>query len=167
MAQSEQKIPSVEVLQGPIPSVPLRGYVVEEDSERLWIQDREGTWAVKRSDIVATQEWKGSDPRFRGKPTCVFVRDGADILEVRPYRVKLARLPITLDRTGDQPDPAGETMMRKMEQRMFRHLGFLNEIDPGPLVPPVIIGTTVCCYGDPSGFGLICEGDDCGPIDAF
>ena len=113
---------------------------------------------------MATQEWKGSDARFRGKPTCVFIRDGAEIFEVKPYRVKLARLPLTLSATADHPAPAGETMMRKMEQRAFRHLGFLNEVDPGPLV---LIGTTVCCYGDPSGFGLICEGDDCGPIDAL
>jgi hypothetical protein len=163
MAHIEKLIPS-EALQGPIPSVPLRGYIVEEDDERLWIQDREGTWAVKRADVVATQEWKGSDARFRGKPTCVFIRDGAEIFEVKPYRVKLARLPLTLSATADHPAPAGETMMRKMEQRAFRHLGFLNEVDPGPLV---LIGTTVCCYGDPGGFGLICEGDDCGPIDAL
>lgn len=167
MAATKNQIPSAEALKGPVPSVPLRGYVVEEDNERLWIQDREGTWAVKRADIVKTQDWKGSDSRFNGKPTCVFIRDGADILEVRPYRVKLARLPITLGATADQPAPEGEAMMRKMEQRMFRHLGFLNETGAGPLFPPVVIGTTVCCYGDPSGFGLVCEGDDCGPIEAL
>ncbi len=164
MASSRKQIPSADTLKGPVPSVPLRGYVVEEDRERLWIQDREGTWAVKRADIVATQAWDAPNPRYGGKPTCVFIRDGADIFEMRPYRVKLARLPITLGTGGDQPAVGGETMMRKMEQRAFRHLGFLNEIDAGPLFPP-IIGTTVCCYGDPSGFGLICEGDDCGPIE--
>lgn len=161
MAQTRQELPKTDALRGPLASVPLRGYVVEEDTERLWIQDREGTWAVKRADIVATQEWKGSDPRFRGKPTCVFIRDGADIFEVKPYRVKLARLPITLGASGEQPAVEGDAAMRRLEARMYRHLGFMNEVDPGPLV---LIGTTVCCYGDPSGYGLICEGDDCGPI---
>lgn len=166
MAATKKQLPKTDALQGPVASVPLRGYVVEQDNERIWIQDREGTWAVNKADVVATQEWDGSDPRFRGKPTCVFIRDGADILEIRPYRVKIARLPITLGTGGDKPTVEGEESMRMLESRAFRHLGFLNDIDPGPLLPPVI-GTTVCCYGDPSGFGLICEGDDCGPIEAF
>ena len=148
-------------LQGPVASVPLRGYVVEEDEGRLWIQDREGTWAVRREDIVVTQDWKGSDPRFRGKPTCVFIREGAEILEVRPYRVKLSRLPLTLNQPDAHPSEVGEQQMRSLEGRMARHLGFFNEVDPGPLV---LIGTTVCCYTNPHGLGLICEGDDCGPI---
>jgi len=162
MADNFKDLSLPSSLRGPVPSVPLRGYVVEEDDGRLWIQDREGTWAVRREDIVVTQDWKGSDPRFRGKPTCVFIREGAEIFEVKPYRVKLSRLPITINQADAKPAEAGEQMMRTLERGMARHLGFLNEVDPGPLV---LIGTTVCCYGDPSGFGLICEGDDCGPID--
>jgi hypothetical protein len=161
VAKTVRQLPNLEALRGPVPSVPLRGYIVEEDANRVWIQDREGTWAVNRSDIVATQEWKGNDPRFQGKPTCVFIRDGADIFEIKPYKVKMSSLPITLESQGKEPAHEGERMMRKLEQKYVRHLGFLNEVDPGPLV---LIGTTVCCYGDPSGFGLICEGDDCGPI---
>ena len=56
--------------------------------------------------------------------------------------------------------------MRKLEHGMYRHLGFMEERGIGPLFPP-IIGTTVCCYGNPHGMGIICEGDDCGPIDAL
>ena len=92
MSDTFKGAPFSSSLQGPVPSVPLRGFVIEEDDGRLWIQDREGTWVVRREDIVATQDWKGSDPRFRGKPTCVFIREGAEIFEVKPYRVKLSRL---------------------------------------------------------------------------
>lgn len=161
MAETFKGFSFPESLRGPVPSVPLRGYVVEEDDGRLWIQDREGTWAVRREDIVATQDWNGSDPRFRGRPTCVFIREGAEIFEVKPYRVKLSHLPPTLQQPDAQPSEEGERMMRSLERGMARHLGFLNEVDPGPLV---LIGTTVCCYTNPHGLGLICEGDDCGPI---
>ncbi len=161
MAAKKRQVPSTDVLNGPTASVPLRGYVVDQDKERLWIQDREGTWSVARADIVATQEWNGNDPRFHGKPTCVFVRDGAEILEIKTYRVQATGVPITLGAIGEQPTIRGEEAMRMLERRTFRHLGLFNDVDPGPLV---LIGTTVCCYGDPSGFGLICAGDDSGPV---
>src|SRR5512144_2670603 len=50
----------------PVSSIPVRGYITDEDDERFWLRDHEGTWIVRKADVVATGEYQGvSDPRIR------------------------------------------------------------------------------------------------------
>lgn len=76
----------------PPPSMPLKGYLVREDSDTLWIQDFQGTWMIKKSDVLGRGEWPGvSDTRFSGKAGVFFIKDGAEIQSVRAVTVKAKR----------------------------------------------------------------------------
>lgn len=108
----------------PTDSVPLRGYLVKTEGEALWIQDRQGVWIVGKSDIVAEGHWAGTDPRFGGKPICVYIRNGAEIREVRPTRIQIAARPITLNDPLIFPRIEGLEDFRKLERKWVRHLGF-------------------------------------------
>ena len=56
----------------PTYSPPLRGYLIKDDHDKIWVQDRQGTWIINKSDLVTSGAWDGVDPRFSGKPVCVF-----------------------------------------------------------------------------------------------
>jgi hypothetical protein len=109
---------------------------------------------------VKTVSWDGGTQFAEGEPVTVYVRDGADILEVRRYRIERRGRPVTV---GDPQQPrtvAGQELMNSLSSNLVRHLG----------VPPGAVGeiaamrrpdsTTICCYG--GDWGVICEDDDCG-----
>jgi hypothetical protein len=73
-------------------AIPLKGYLVKETAEQVWVQDNQGTWIVNAKDIVGRDEWAGMrDARFSGTPGIFHVKDGAEIKEIRTVTVKALR----------------------------------------------------------------------------
>ncbi len=73
-------------------AIPLKGYLLKEAAEQFWIQDYQGTWIVNAQDVVGRGDWEGvDDSRFSGTPGIFYVRDGAEISEVRTVKVKAVR----------------------------------------------------------------------------
>ena len=84
-------------LHEPVKAIPIRGYITQEDSDHTWLRDQGGAWLISKKDIVSKTEWEGvKDPRFSGKPVLVFVCDGADIFELRQFKVTMLSQPVTL-----------------------------------------------------------------------
>jgi|SRR5215217_7978445 len=161
--EGSEQYPSLKELESftrPRIGVPLRGYLTNEDEDHLWIEDREGTWIISKSDLIATEEWDGEDQRYKGEPVFVFVKDGADIYEVKPYKVKVGQS-IVLGNAQEHTNIEGGEVIQALESQWIRHLGFRSGERLGPLE---MRGTTVCCYDSPGGFGATCTGDDCGVV---
>lgn len=164
MNESNEKflIPEVGMT---INSVPMRGYITKDEKDRLWIQDREGTWIVGKNDIAITEEWKGADPRFKGKPVCIYIREGADIYEIKRFKVQISSRPITLNDPQAPIKVEGDDLMNALESKWIRHLGFKPQESSGPLSMRRRGGRTICCYADVNG--ATCEVDDCGYGDSW
>jgi hypothetical protein len=153
-------------------SVPLRGYLVREDDDRMWIQDREGTWIVDKADLQTRESWDGIDPRYSGDPVCVFIRQGAEIYEVRPYKIQLGGS-FSLRNLQERSSVVGTEEMRAKEEQWLRnlgarHLGFTEDETLAPLTTGSLKdgggGTgSMCCYRieHADGAGTLCEVDDC------
>jgi hypothetical protein len=154
----------------PVVSVPLRGYLVREDDDRMWIQDQEGTWIVNKADLHTRESWDGIDPRYSGDPVCVFIRQGAEIYEVRPYKIQLGGS-FSLRNLQEGSSVVGTEEMRAKEEQWLRnmgarHLGFREDQTLAPLTtegrrPADGTGlNSLCGYADGDG-GSVCEVDDC------
>lgn len=160
-------------LQESVGCMPIRGYVIDEDADRLWLRDPEGTWLIHKPDIIAARDWDGvNDPRLEGTPRLLFVREGADIYETRKFRVALLSQPITLKGvahgsalTSDNGSVAVADDSHPSHGE--REVGFR----PGTGVTPLMSGSplqyarsvdghqSVCCWD--SNWGMTCQVDDC------
>jgi hypothetical protein len=167
MAHPEVDVAALTMLETPLPSVPLRGYVLQEDEGTLWIRDMEGIWLVRSEDIVAKTEWPGGDPRFHGDPKCVFIRKGADIYAMTRFKVLPDGLPLTFSRLADISSDSSPTDASEVEiSASTRQLGFPPEDGAfaGNFEP--IMGlrperATKSRYVDPT-WGPVAFWDDCG-----
>jgi hypothetical protein len=143
----------------PEKSAPLRGYLTRERDGQLWIQDQEATWIVDQSDVVARGEWTGGDIRFEGEPVLVFVRDGAQVFEVRPTRIRVHSQPLTILTHAEVPKVKGEEVINILGDKFARHLGFAPWEGKGGTAPAK---TTASCW-DTGEWATDCSPDDCGP----
>lgn len=142
------------------PAVPMRGYRIRQENGRQWIRDPHGIWLISEEDIVRTARWEGANPEAEGEPVVLFVRDGADILEIKRYRIERQGRPITV---GDPLSPRtveGEELMRQLSANLVRHLGVLPGAS-GAVALTMMRTTSTCCWGD-GDWGIVCEDDDCG-----
>lgn len=109
-------------------AIPVRGYLVSETADEIWLQDGQGTWVFAVKDVVGRSVWEAADPRFQGKPTLLFIRDEATFYELKRYRVEMRARPITLPPHGSKSlasvgNPEGSPA-RGMEEAWLRHVGF-------------------------------------------
>ncbi len=138
-------------------SVPLRGFIVKDEEDSLWIEDNSGTWIVKKSDIVGkNKDWNPGDTRFKGKPACIFIKDKAELFEIRPTTVDLSARPITLGDPRDLPTVIGDGDIQKLGERWARHLGF----KPGETIDSSCTPKTTASCWNTGEWGLDCQADD-------
>ncbi len=72
-------------------AVPLKGYLIKEAAEQLWVADQEGTWIINARDLAGRGEWSGvAGSQFSGRPGIFYVRDGAEINQVRTVKIRAA-----------------------------------------------------------------------------
>lgn len=151
----------ISALRTPAPSIPVRGYITKEDGEHLWLRDERGIWLIDKNDIVTTREWQGTaDPRFTGKPILLFIREGADIYELRHFKVQLLTPPITLKQLahGTPVRVKGKEVIESSgDDAASREIGFR----PNSGISPRMSGgwITVCCWD--SDWGTTFQADDC------
>lgn len=151
------KMKDLENLSPKTKSVPLRGFIVKDDADSVWIEDKSGTWIVKKSDIVGeNKNWNPQDSRFKGKPTCIFIKDGAEIFEIRPTKVDLSARPITLGDPRDLPEVLGDRDLQKLAERWARHLGFR----PGETLDSTCTPWTTACCWETGDWQTDCQADD-------
>ena len=143
-------------------SVPLRGFITRDDKDQVWISDRVGTWIVPTEAIVARDDWKAKDARFKGNPEVLFLRDGAVIHEVRKTTIKIEDRPRTISCREQAPERVdATTALEEAERRLSRHLGFEPWSQGGDPLNHDHTCTTVSCW-DTGDWGMDCSGDDCG-----
>jgi hypothetical protein len=125
----------------------MLGYVAREDDRELWLADRKGLWVIKKTDIAERTAWDGRHEGFDGPPVRIEVRDGAELLDVRPTRVRLSERPMAL--TEGKPPEKGHAELAQRGVEFGRRVGF----DTKDLGSSATAGTTWCpvtkCYGDP------------------
>lgn len=139
-------------------SILIRGYLAREDDTHQWLDDGTALWVVSKNDIVGASTWTGGDPRFSGKPVVLSVRDGAEIQQIRRYRVDLALAPLTVARDGVAEIEArgglkGIGFVRELQERWSTHVGISPQRYPKE-------HTT---WSDAGGGDIPLQGpDDCG-----
>jgi hypothetical protein len=123
------------------------GYLTNEDENAVYLADPQGTWVIKRTDLVAMEDWKVQGlPEFmsgNGRPVRVSVKDGATIHEIRPWLVRKGELGsearAALQKVftlGGAPLPiterslAGESQMKQLERHFARRVGWSRDYDP-------------------------------------
>lgn len=145
------------------------GFLTREEDEAIYVADAQGTWILRRSDVVSVEDWTGEAvPEFMkgaGRPVRVAVKDGATIEEIRPWRIHRhagyfprpkvreaiqriftlggAGLPVS-DRTM-----LGEAQMAQLERSFARRIGWAPvQQTPGfPLIRGSQSMTTVLYNG--------------------
>ncbi len=131
----------------------LRGYLIEDNPTTIHVEDDQGSWIIKKSDIEKMEDWDGTDFDSKGKAVSVFIKDKAVLSEITPMTIDLKKKPITITDPRKTSSVEGNEILQKLGERYARYLGF----KPSDFVAAV----TVCCYQTGS-FGLDCSGDDCG-----
>ncbi|OAI03587.1 hypothetical protein A1353_00335 [Methylomonas methanica] len=105
-------------------TVTLRGYLIKQTDDELWIRDRDGTLVLKKTDIVGELcDWDGKDPNFDRKAVKVEITDGAEIQEIRHWRIDATGRAITLGEK-ELSTIRGIDDMDKATLRWARKLGF-------------------------------------------
>jgi len=104
-------------------TISLVGYLAKEDENQVWIQDREGTWIIDKSDVVGIKEHEPKVKGFGSKAVCAFIRDGAEIYEMRPWKIDLNAKPITICDPKSLPDVIGQKELRSLGNQWRRHVG--------------------------------------------
>jgi hypothetical protein len=124
------------------------GVLTREDSDNIYVADPQGTWVIKRSDLVKIEDWKDHVvPGFMagtGRAVRVAIKDGATIHEIRPWQVRRGDLGGSkacsiIDKIftlGGAPLPVsdrsliGESRMKQLERYFARRIGWSPDYDP-------------------------------------
>lgn len=153
-----------DVLSNRVPSVPLRGYIVKQENDQIWVQDGGGTWLVNTKDVTGRAKWDGRDSRFKGEPVCLYIKQGAEIFEIRKLVIEIDNTPITFGQDSSAAPVKGMDVMMALESGWRRHLGFKpgqsQEACPSQKVP----GVTWCCWLE-GETNWHCTGDDSGWVE--
>lgn len=139
---------------GTTSGVPLRGYLIKELPEQVWIRDRTSTWIVDPADVLEQAEWEGvDDPEFSGKPHLFTIRDGAKILEVRPATLTGKQRPLALGDVTQVLELVGADMVELMRDYRVVDAGAPDGGAPKPI-------PTICMKDDTTGWGIVTKKDD-------
>lgn len=138
-------------------NTPLKGFLAAEDDREVRVDVRDGTWIIPRSDIESLSEWENAPAAAHAhKPVQVVIKPGSKIGFLRMMTVHPLERPFTLPEHYSKL--IGNRDLSEMAQQWGLRQGF-------KVVEPLGFGPhdTVSCWEDPSGWGLVCQGDDCGP----
>jgi hypothetical protein len=141
-------------------SMPVRGYLTQEDESHYWLHDGRGIWLIRKADVVGTTDWTGTDPRSGGRPVVLYVKDEAEFYELKPYRMNLQHAPLT-EASGSNNEIAarggvrGLETMNALQAQFLRNLGLSENAssEPSPQRNPI--------SWSPAG-GELWGPDDCG-----
>jgi len=125
------------------------GFLKYEDKDCIYIADPQGTWIVRREDIVRLEDWHtDSAPQFMadaGKPVQVAVKNNATIHEIRPWRVqkhagqfgpRVKEAISSIFTLGGNPLPVsertmlGEAQLADLERIFARRIGWSPDYVP-------------------------------------
>ena len=126
----------------------LAAVLTREDQDSIYLADPQGTWVIKRSDVLAVDEWKNHTvPEFMsgsGRPVRVSIKDGATMYEIRPWQVghveighKASEVVDKVFTLGGAPLPVsersvvGENQLRLLERHFARRIGWAPDYVPG------------------------------------
>ena len=90
----------------------------------------------------------------------MFVREGADIYELKRLKVRIGGRPLTLGDPQCCPTVKGQNLIEALAKAGLRHLGFMPGETILPLAATGHVCGTVCCYE--TSTQSVCEEDDCG-----
>lgn len=156
-------IANIEEARKNLGTIPVRGCITGEEEGRVLLQDQDGTWLIKRTDIVSTVEWQGCDPRIVGKPVLLFIREGAEVFELRRFKVQLQASPITLTNVASASRlkvKGGTITAADPGDTPAREFGYRSGTDPSAPRVALFDDLTISCATADDGF--TCSGDDCG-----
>jgi hypothetical protein len=132
-------------------TVEFAGFLTREEDEAIYVADAQGTWVLRRDDVVFLDDWRQAQcaPEFMakgGRPVRVGVREGATIYEIRPWLIR--RQPVLgveirqevekVFTLGGSPLPIGEQttlgekQMAELERMFARRLGWDPDICNDP-----------------------------------
>jgi hypothetical protein len=135
--------------------VEFAGFLTREDDESFYIADAQGTWVIRRDDIVFLEDWRHADcaPEFMaqsGRPVRVGIREGATIHEIRPWLIRrqpafgpnIRQVVESIFTLGGTPLPVGEhtllgeQQMAELARTFARRLGWPPDNCGNPDVTP-------------------------------
>ena len=137
-------------------NTPLKGLLASDADGEVRINVPGGTWVIQRADIERQTEWANPTVAEEGgKPVEVVVRPGASIGWLQTLTIESLERPMTL------PDRyravVGSDDLSRQSEEWGRAHGFaFNRV-----VTAEAGHTSVSCWDHPSGFGTVCQGDDC------
>lgn len=153
-------IRDLDALKPPSTCAPLRGYIIQQDKTRMFVQDREATWLVPKDCIVEVVDWEGvGSTQFKGKPACLMLKEGSEIFELRPTKIRVSGRPLTIMPASELPPIQGDQELKLLAEGWMRHLGFRPNERAMSRNP--VARSTACCWD--SGGAVDCSTDDCGP----
>lgn len=130
-------------------TVELRGFVCAEDDRCLVVEDGEGTWLVRKSDVLADDPWEPMpgvvSARSNQRPAVLRIRDDAEIVETRRYRISTLEQPMTVSVAQQSSPPV-------------RHLGVATV---GERRLPCGPTTTACTVRDEYGLHVKFDDAEC------
>ena len=141
----------------PTDGVEMLAFLVAEDKQDVHLRDMDGTWIVRREDVLHREEWKGAVEGVEGKPVKVRIRADATVKQVREFKLLPSDRPLTLPDSHGGGAFVGQAEMARIGRDWAAKLGFT----PGDNPFGDITHTTVCCWGT-GDFGLDCSADDTG-----
>lgn len=133
-------------------SISLKGFISRQDETHYWINDGSAVWMVSKGDVVGEASWAPTVARADGEPKVLRIRDGAEIHEMRRYKVDLRLTPLTVAPEDDSPRPKGADDVLRKELAWARRIG----ITTSPMRNPTT--TSDQGGGEPPLHGP----DDCG-----
>jgi hypothetical protein len=137
-------------------TVEFAGFLTREDDESLYIADPQGTWVIRREDVVFLEDWKHADcaPELMaqsGRPVRVGIREGATIHEIRPWLIRrgpalggprVRQVVESIFTLGGAPLPIGERtilgeqQLADLERTFVRRLGWAPDNCDDPRSTP-------------------------------
>lgn len=141
-------------------NTPLRGLLASDADGEVRINVPGGTWVIQRADIERQSDWANptvaaSAAGDAGTPVEVVVRPGASIGWLQTLTIELLVRPMTLpDRYRNV---VGSEDLSRQSEEWGRTHGFAFD----RVVVAEAGHTSVSCWDHPSGFGTVCQGDDC------
>jgi len=117
----------IEKLHQPA-TISIKGYLASENETTYYIDDGNGVWVCSKDDVVRVVDWTPAEARLPGKAVVLFVQDGAEIQEIRRYRIDLRLAPLTAAREAaieleQQGGPKGLDILRSLQEKWERHVG--------------------------------------------
>lgn len=147
----------------------MRGYVIRDENDYLWVRDRLSTWMINNVDVLSREDWTGvEDPRFTGTPQILRLRDGAEIHEMRSVRLVAHERPTALGDVDRTLQILGSDLIEQLSRNMMIDIKLMAMNESGDLEVVGDAGAgdggapqpTWCDVSDPSGWGTIIKKDD-------